>query len=83
MGDLSAIPEAGLSVPDDVSVVGYGNTYFAQLSSSLSSVDRPRRKMGMLAVRHLLERIELKRTDPCREVLKPTLISRSTFSPLR
>jgi DNA-binding LacI/PurR family transcriptional regulator len=39
--------------------------------------------MGMLAVRLLLERIELKRTDPCREVLKPTLISRSTSSPLR
>jgi DNA-binding LacI/PurR family transcriptional regulator len=79
MGALSAIPEAGLSVPDDGDVVGYGNTYFAQLSS----VDQPRRKMGMLAVRLLLERIELKRTDPCREVLKPTLISRSTSSPLR
>ena len=79
MGALYAIREAGLSVPDDVSVVRYGNTYFAQLSS----VDQPRRKMGMFAVRLLLERIELKRTDPCREVLKPTLISRSTTSPLR
>ena len=59
MGALSAIREAGLSVPDDVSVVRYGNTYFAQLSSSsLSSVDQPRRKMGMLAVRLLLVQIQ-------------------------
>jgi pyruvate/2-oxoglutarate dehydrogenase complex dihydrolipoamide acyltransferase (E2) component len=59
MGALSAIREAGLSVPDDVSVVRYGNTYFAQLSSSsLSSVDQQRRKMGMLAVRLLLVQIQ-------------------------
>jgi DNA-binding LacI/PurR family transcriptional regulator len=37
----------------------------------------------MPAVRLLLGRIELKRPDPRREVLKPTLISRSTSSPLR
>jgi LacI family transcriptional regulator len=79
LGALSAIRDAGLSVPDDVSVVGYDNTHLAQLSSiSLSSVDQPRREMGMLAVRLLLERIELKRTDPRHEVLKPTLIPRST-----
>lgn len=81
MGALSAIREAGLSVPDDISVVGYDNTYLAQLTSiSLSSVDQPRREMGMLAVRLLLERIELQRTDPRREALKPTLIPRSTSS---
>src|SRR3712207_7051402 len=81
MGALSAIREAGLSVPDDISIVGYDNTYLAQLTSiSLSSVDQPRREMGMLAVRLLLERIELQRTDPRREVLKPALISRSTSS---
>jgi len=84
MGALTAIREASLSVPADVSVVGYDNTYLAQLSSiSLSSVDQPRREMGMLAVRLLLERIELKRTDPQREVLKPTLVPRSTSSPPR
>jgi DNA-binding LacI/PurR family transcriptional regulator len=84
MGALAAIRDAGLSVPGDVSVVGYDNTNLAQLSSiSLSSVDQPRREMGMLAVRLLLERIELKRTDPRHEVLKPTLIPRSTSSPPR
>jgi len=84
MGVLAAMREAGLSVPGDVSVVGYDNTYLAQLSSiSLSSIDQPRREMGMLAVRLLLERIELKRTDPRREVLKPTLIPRSTSAPPR
>ena len=84
MGALAAIRDAGLTIPGDVSVVGYDNTYLAQLSSiSLSSVDQPRRDMGMLAVRLLLERIELKRTDPRHKVLKPTLIPRFTSSPPR
>ena len=43
MGTFVAIDEAGLSVPEDVSVVGYDNTYLAELALvSLISVDQPR-----------------------------------------
>ena len=81
MGTFVAINEAGLSVPDDVSVVGYDNTYLAELALvSLTSVDQPRRDMGVLAVRLLLERIE-GRTEPRCEVLRPRLIHRSTSAP--
>src|SRR5215218_1234186 len=84
MGTFVAIDEAGLSVPEDVSVVGYDNTYLAELALvSLTSVDQPRRDMGVLAVRLLLERIESGRTEPRREVLKPRLIRRSTSAPPR
>jgi DNA-binding LacI/PurR family transcriptional regulator len=84
MGTFVAIDEAGLSVPEDVSVVGYDNTYLAELALvSLTSVDQPRRDMGVLAVRLLLERIESGRTEPRREVLKPRLIRRSTSDPPR
>jgi DNA-binding LacI/PurR family transcriptional regulator len=84
MGALTAIREAGLSVPDDISLVGYDNTYLAQLSSvSLTSINQPRHEMGILAARFLLERIESERTEPRREVLKPRLIPRSTSAPPR
>jgi len=84
LGALTALSEAGLSVPGDISLVGYDNTYLATLSNiSLSSVNQPRREMGVLATRLLLERIDLKRTEPHCEILKPKFIPRSTSAPLR
>ncbi len=84
MGVLTAVHEAGLSVPGDISLVGYDNSYLAQLSNvSLTSIDQPRHEMGTLAARLLLERIESERTKPRREVLKPTLVPRSTSAPPR
>lgn len=79
LGTLSLLEEAKLSVPGDVSVVGYDNTNLAALGQiSLSSIDQPRRSMGVLAARLLLERVESNRTTPRREVLKPRLVARST-----
>ena len=82
MGALIAFKDAGLSVPEDVSLVGYDNTYLAALGSiSLTSVDQPRHEMGVLAARLLLERIESGRTETRLEVLKPSLVARSTSAP--
>jgi DNA-binding LacI/PurR family transcriptional regulator len=82
MGALTAISEAGLSVPEDISLVGYDNIYLAALSSiSLSSVDQPRHDMGVLAGRLLLERIESVRSEARCEVLKPRLVARSSSTP--
>ena len=84
LGALTALEEAGLSVPEDVSLVGYDNTYLAALGSiSLTSVDQPRHEMGALAARLLLERIESGRAAPRLEVLKPNLVARSTSAPPR
>jgi DNA-binding LacI/PurR family transcriptional regulator len=84
MGVLAAVREASLSVPGDISLVGYDNSYLAQLSNvSLTSIDQPRHEMGSLATGLLLERIESERTEPRREVLKPRLVLRSTTAPPR
>ena len=79
MGPRGKVDEAGLSVTEDVSVVGYDNTYLVGLALvSLTSIDQPRRDMGVLAAHLLLERVESERTEPRCEVLKLRLIRRST-----
>ncbi|MEV5517879.1 LacI family DNA-binding transcriptional regulator [Streptomyces flaveolus] len=83
MGVLEALGEAGLSVPGDISLVGYDNTTFAALRPiSLTSVDQAGHAMGSNAARLLLERIG-DRTRPTTQVkLSPRLVVRgSTAAP--
>ncbi|MGQ0840393.1 LacI family DNA-binding transcriptional regulator [Actinokineospora sp.] len=79
VGAISALEEAGLRVPDDVSVVGYDNTSLAALRHvSLTTVDQPRMKMGTLAAEALLQRVRGERTNPVRHLLHPSLVVRRT-----
>jgi len=83
LGVLEALTEAGLSVPDDISVAGYDNTNFAALGPiSLTSVDQAGHHIGGTAARLLLDRIA-DRTRPTAQVkLSPTLVARrSTAGP--
>jgi DNA-binding LacI/PurR family transcriptional regulator len=81
IGALERFAGLGLSVPDDVSVIGYDNTSLAtQLRIGLSSIDQPREQMGQLAAALLNERFA-GRTLAAKHVLLPTLVQRSSTAP--
>jgi DNA-binding LacI/PurR family transcriptional regulator len=59
IGSIRAFQTAGLRVPEDVSVVGFDDIQFAgHTNPSLTTVRQPLQKMGEIAARTLLSRIE-------------------------
>ena len=84
VGALNAVEEAGLTVPRDVSLVGYDNTALASLRHvSLTTINQPRRQMGEMAMRAILRRINKSRVRGRRSVLEPRLVARDTTAPPR
>jgi LacI family transcriptional regulator len=82
MGVFQALAEAGLSVPGDISLVGYDNTNYAAFAPvSLTSVDQAGRQMGANAARLLLERITDRHRRSTHVRVSPTLAIRRTTAP--
>lgn len=82
LGSLQALSDAGHSVPEDVSLIGYDNAWLAGLQHiSLTTIDQPRHELGTTAVQLLIERIEEGRTHARHIVLPPSLVIRSTTGP--
>ena len=84
IGAMNALEEAGLSIPEDVSLVGYDNTTLAALLHiELTSIDQPGNVMGRSAIDRLSERIEGERSAPRHDVVAPALVVRKTTAPPR
>ncbi|HZN42663.1 MAG TPA: LacI family DNA-binding transcriptional regulator [Actinomycetota bacterium] len=84
VGALGALDHHGLRVPEDVSLVGYDNIALAGLGHiDLTSIDQPRRDMGVTAVRLLLERRDEDRRTARHLVAAPSLVVRGSTGPPR
>jgi DNA-binding LacI/PurR family transcriptional regulator len=82
VGALAAANARSIDVPEELSIVGYDNTYLADMGHlSLSTVDPVSRDVGVRAAHLLLDRM----ADPARpqrnERLKPRLVVRKTTAP--
>jgi LacI family transcriptional regulator len=72
IGALRAITEAGLHVPEDISLVGFDNIELASYTNPpLTSVAQPIHEAGQMAVNFLLERIR-EPDQPFRRAILPT-----------
>ncbi len=84
VGAIRAIEEEGLSIPKDISLVGFDDTIARLTQPRLTSVALPMGEIGRVAIRILLDRIEGKDTEgPKKVLLREKLIMRdSTARPL-
>lgn len=79
IGAMRAIREAGLNVPEDISVVGYDDLPTAsQLTPPLTSIRQPTARMGSLAVDTLIDILQDPQPQPRHLLLGTELIVRSS-----
>lgn len=85
MGVLHRLTEAGLRVPQDVSVVGFDDIPLSQyMSPSLTTVRQPLQEMGRRVVNLLLQRISGDGPEKAQYVnFEPELIVRGSTAALR
>jgi LacI family transcriptional regulator len=84
IGSICAFQEAGLSVPDDISVVGFDDIQSAAyISPPLTTVRQPLLKMGEIAAQTLLGRIEGQIKYVPEIAIEPELVVRKSSGPAR
>jgi LacI family transcriptional regulator len=77
LGALKALKDIGRNVPDEVSLMGYGDMPFSSYIS-LTTVSSPAYEMGKNAMLLLMDFIDGRRNESTKVVLRPSVIFRSS-----
>ncbi len=84
IGVIQAVRELGLSVPDDVSIVGYDNTILAAISNPpLTTVAQPFHDMGRQVMDLLIQEIKGEKKGKKRVVMLPELCVRESTGKIK
>jgi LacI family transcriptional regulator len=79
LGCIEAINEENLKIPQDISLVSFDDPkFFAHLSPPITAVRQPVTKMGIIAVKLLLDRINNNNAEKKQIQLNPELIIRNS-----
>jgi transcriptional regulator, LacI family len=77
IGLMAGLREAGIAIPEEISVIGIDNIPLSRLTwPAMSSIMPPLHQMAPLMIERLLQRIERSDTPPEEFLFPPTLISR-------
>jgi DNA-binding LacI/PurR family transcriptional regulator len=84
MGAMSALEESGVRVPEDVSVIGIDDIFFAFLARPpLTTISVPREQLGVKAFDALDRMLKLKHHKGSNYTLGTDLVVRSSTAPAR
>ena len=84
MGAMSALEESGARVPEDVSVIGIDDIFFAYLARPpLTTISVPREQLGIRAFEALDRMLKLKRQKGSNYVLETDLVVRKSTATVR
>lgn len=81
LGAIKAIREAGLDIPDDISLIAYDdNIYMDYITPPISRIGQPIEEMAKLAIKILFECIESKKRTCTQLELTPSFIARASIT---
>ncbi len=84
LGAVNAVRDAGLSMPQDISLVGFDDVTAASTAyPPLTTIRQPLREMGEIATTRLLARIKDENLPAEKVVVKPELVVRASTGPAR
>ncbi|MDO6542189.1 substrate-binding domain-containing protein [Photobacterium sanguinicancri] len=83
MGVINTAHKKGISVPEELSIVGYDDIKLAKyITPSLTTIHQPKHRLGQQAVDTLLDKINNKTTSNKVIQLEPTLVERDSVKSL-
>ncbi len=82
IGVMQALRDAGLSIPDDVSIVSYNNNpVTAYLNPGLTTINQEMRKLGVFGMQLLLRAIKGEKIEKREHLVGVELIERNSTKP--